>query len=237
LQRECACGNHTTSGSECAECSKSRLSIQGATRNPEPQTRNWDEVPLIVNEVLHSPGQPLDQATRAFFEPRFGHAFSQVRVHTDAKAAESARAVNALAYTVGRHVVFCSGQYAPSTRAGKNLLAHELAHTIQQAPAIARQTPGPCPPASTIISELRDKDIAGQTETEMQRAISLAQARSMRGATAVTPSMIQQGDQAIRREFGNVLPAGRDFAASVTTLTPTQFAALRIQSARCCSCA
>jgi len=123
LQRECACGNHTTSGSECAEFSKSRLWIQGATRNPEPQTRNWDGVPLIVNEVLHSPGQPLDAATRAFFEPRFGHAFSQVRVHTDAKAAESARAVNALAYTVGRHVVFCSGQYAPSTRAGKNLLA------------------------------------------------------------------------------------------------------------------
>jgi len=67
----------------------------------------------------------------------------------------------------------------------------------------------------------------------MQRAIRLAQARSMRGATAVTPSMIQQADLAIRREFVDVLPAGRDFtaSASVTTLTPTQFAALRVPDA------
>jgi hypothetical protein len=65
-------------------------------------------------------------------EPRFGHDFSQVRVHTDAKAAESARAVNALAYTVGRNVVFEEGQFVPSTNVGKQLLAHELAHTVQQ---------------------------------------------------------------------------------------------------------
>ena len=63
-------------------------------------------MPPIVHEVLHSPGQPLDPATRAFMEPRFGHDFSTVRVHTDARAAASARTVNALAYTVGRDVVF-----------------------------------------------------------------------------------------------------------------------------------
>jgi hypothetical protein len=65
-------------------------------------------------------------------EPRFGHDFSKVRVHTDAKAAESAQAVNARAFTVGRHVVFASGKYAPYTPDGKRLLAHELAHTLQQ---------------------------------------------------------------------------------------------------------
>jgi hypothetical protein len=89
-------------------------------------------VPPIVREVLRSPGQPLDAETRAFMEPRFGHDFSRVRVHTDGAAAESARAVNAFAYTVGRDVVFEAGEYAPSTWIGRNLLAHELTHTIQQ---------------------------------------------------------------------------------------------------------
>jgi hypothetical protein len=73
-------------------------------------------VPPIVNEVLRSPGQPLDAAICTFMEPRFGYDFSQVRVHTDARAAESARAVNALAYTVGRDVVFGAGQYAPYSK-------------------------------------------------------------------------------------------------------------------------
>lgn len=77
-------------------------------------------------------GQPLPKSVREFFEPRFGHDFRQVRVHTDAKAAESARAVNALAYTVGQNVVFGAGRYAPDTRAGRRLLAHELTHVLQQ---------------------------------------------------------------------------------------------------------
>src|SRR6266516_6868887 len=88
--------------------------------------------PPIVHDVLHSPGQPLDQATRTFMEPRFGHDFSKVRVHTDARATESAHAVNALAYTVGHNIVFGGGQYTPNTTAGQRLLAHELTHTVQQ---------------------------------------------------------------------------------------------------------
>jgi len=90
-------------------------------------------VPAIVHDVLNDGrGQPLDAETRAFMEPRFGHDFSQVRVHTDTQAAESARTVNALAYTVGRDVVFGAGLYAPNTRMGQKLIAHELMHTIQQ---------------------------------------------------------------------------------------------------------
>jgi len=89
-------------------------------------------VPDLVHDVLRSPGQPLDATTRAFMEPRFGHDFSSVRVHTDAEAAESASAVNALAYTVGRDVVFGAGQYAPRTQTGQRLMAHELSHVIQQ---------------------------------------------------------------------------------------------------------
>jgi outer membrane protein OmpA-like peptidoglycan-associated protein len=89
-------------------------------------------VPPIVHEVLRSPGQPLDAATRAYMEPRFGHDFSKVRVHADGKAAEAARAVDALAYTVGRDVVFGEGQYRPANREGRHLLAHELTHVVQQ---------------------------------------------------------------------------------------------------------
>jgi hypothetical protein len=86
----------------------------------------------FVHQVLQSPGDPIDPDTRSFMEARFGHDFSRVRVHTDAEAAASARAVNARAYTVGRDVVFGNGRYAPQTSAGRHLLAHELAHVVQQ---------------------------------------------------------------------------------------------------------
>lgn len=89
-------------------------------------------VPPLVHDVLHSPGQPFDAATRSFMESRFGHDFSHVRVHTDTRAVESARAVGALAYTAGKDVVFGAGQYIPWTDAGKKLLAHELTHVVQQ---------------------------------------------------------------------------------------------------------
>jgi hypothetical protein len=88
--------------------------------------------PPIVYEVLRSAGQPLDPNTRAFLEPRFGYDFSHVRVHTDAQAAKSAQAVGALAYTVGRDIVFGAGQYSPGVSGGQRLLAHELAHVVQQ---------------------------------------------------------------------------------------------------------
>jgi hypothetical protein len=90
-----------------------------------------------VHAVLASPGRPLDAATRASLEPRFGHDFSRVRIHADASAAASAGALRALAYTVGRDVVFGTGQYAPETAAGRELLAHELAHVVQQGSASA----------------------------------------------------------------------------------------------------
>jgi hypothetical protein len=82
--------------------------------------------------VLRSSGQPLETSTRAFFEPRFGHDFSKVRVHADEAAAASAKAVNALAYTSGDHVVWGGGRHALSSAAGRSLLAHELAHVVQQ---------------------------------------------------------------------------------------------------------
>lgn len=88
--------------------------------------------PSIVHEVLRSAGRPLDQGDRNFFEPRFGHDFCRVRIHANAKAAESANAVGALAYTVGEDVVLATTRHNPQTHAEKRLLAHELAHVVQQ---------------------------------------------------------------------------------------------------------
>jgi len=90
------------------------------------------EAPAIVHDVLHSPGLPLDAATRAYFEARFGRDFSQVRVHTGSSAGQSARDLNAQAYTVGYDLVFAAGRFAPGTRDGQRLIAHELAHVVQQ---------------------------------------------------------------------------------------------------------
>ena len=83
-------------------------------------------------QSLKGGGQPLSENDRTFFEPRFGYDFSKVRVHTDTRAAETTRAVNAQAFTLGKDVMFGAGQYHPSTLEGMSLLAHELVHTIQQ---------------------------------------------------------------------------------------------------------
>jgi outer membrane protein OmpA-like peptidoglycan-associated protein len=129
LQRQCACGQHTTDQhGQCTECKKKGQLLQRRAVN-----QNGPEIaPPIVHEVLRSPGRPLDPATRAYMEPRFGHDFGQVRVHTDEQAALSASAVNAQAYTVGKNVVFAAGQYSPRRPTGMHLIAHELVHVMQQ---------------------------------------------------------------------------------------------------------
>src|SRR5262245_23414783 len=104
LQRQCACGSSPGMTGECEECSSKKLTIQRRATNQTEQSA----VPPLVHEVLRSPGQLMDPVTRASMESRFGHDFSNVRVHTDARAAESARAVNALAYAAGRDIVFGS---------------------------------------------------------------------------------------------------------------------------------
>lgn len=177
LQRKCACGGAGGFTGACEECDKKRLAMQ---RQAARQTAT-DEAPSIVHDVLRSPGEPLDAATRTLMESGLGHTFSRVavdalqsrhsglaigaagdryeqeadanaarlssgltmngeghadfshvRLHTDARAAESARAVGAHAYTAGHHIVFEAGQYAPQTSEGRALIAHELTHVQQQ---------------------------------------------------------------------------------------------------------
>ncbi len=103
-------------------------------------------------------GEPLSESVRAYFEPRFGRDFSQVRVHTDSKASESAQKLSAKAYTVGRDIVFGAGQYAPNTGVGKKLIAHELAHTVQQSRGVHRvQRFVECLPITMAITKDDDR--------------------------------------------------------------------------------
>ena len=116
VQRTCA---------QCEEEEKGKLHRKETGAGPAT-------APPLVHEVLRSPGQPLDPGARAFMEPRFGHDFGSVRVHTDAKAATSARAVSASAYTVGNHMVFDHSRLDFGSQSGRRLLAHELTHVVQQ---------------------------------------------------------------------------------------------------------
>jgi Domain of unknown function (DUF4157) len=126
---------------KCAHCEEEEKAT--AVQPKLQRKENGTAPPLAppqVERVLSAPGQPLDPATRAFMEPRFGHSFDQVRIHTGSQPAESARSIGALAYTVGRNIVFNQGRYSPRTPEGQRLLAHELTHVVQQnSAAVARR--------------------------------------------------------------------------------------------------
>lgn len=116
------------------------------------------------HDSLPHGGQPLPPSVRAFFEPRFGYDFSQVKIHTNSQAAESAQALNARAYTYRNNVVFNRGEYSPETNAGRHLLAHELTHVVQQSgashPPVQRQAvPNyrDCTPGITGIADSNER--------------------------------------------------------------------------------
>lgn len=164
LQRKCACGRDAGPAGECAECRRKRLQRKGA--GPDAAANAVLGVSPAVQNVLQSSGRPLDRATRGAMERHFGHDFGRVQVHTGAQAAASAREVNALAYTVGQHVVFGEQRYAPATREGQHLLAHELAHVVQQRDA--RFAPGDLALAGDRWE--READAAAQAVVDGGRA-------------------------------------------------------------------
>lgn len=135
--------NTITLQRKCSFCPKKKKLIQRSSMG-----RSEVDLP-IVHDVLKSPGQPLGISAKSFFEPKFGYDFGKVRVHTDARAAESARALNARAYATGQNIVFGSGQYDTETTEGKHLLAHELTHVIQQSHRLVT--------ASHILNETGDR--------------------------------------------------------------------------------
>jgi hypothetical protein len=117
---------------------KEEVPVQRKAERAEPLYVDTAE----VESVVASPGRPLDPETRRYMESHIGFDFGKVRVHTDARAAASARALGARAYTLGSHVVFSSGRYAPKSAEGRRLLAHELTHVVQQSPSIASRPLG-----------------------------------------------------------------------------------------------
>jgi hypothetical protein len=118
---------------KCPKCNKDEKKILQAKESAgQVLIKERQGVPPIVQQVMHTSGQQMDVRTQEFMEHRLGHDFSKVRIHTDARAMESARAVNALAYTVGNDVIFGEGQYRPNSKMGRKLLAHELSHVVQQ---------------------------------------------------------------------------------------------------------
>jgi Domain of unknown function (DUF4157)/Protein-glutamine gamma-glutamyltransferase len=140
LQRKCACGGTPGTTGDCAECHEKRR--QHKNLSSKPVARTASSAPPVVHEVLRSPGQPLDPATRGLMESQFGHDFGNVRVHADSESDATARSVDAQAFTVGRHVAFRAGHYSPNTQTGRRLLGHELTHVVQQtdnAPALTLQ--------------------------------------------------------------------------------------------------
>jgi Domain of unknown function (DUF4157) len=139
---------------KCAECEEEEAHTVRPKREASHATAQL-ETPDVVYAALRGSGQSLDPQTRSFFEARLGRDFSQVRIHVDSIAETSARAVKATAYTVGSDVVFAAGRYAPHSSDGRRLLAHELAHVVQQRAAgpssAARQSltaPGASDPTS-----------------------------------------------------------------------------------------
>lgn len=176
LLRRCSCD---VSGGGCDSCRKKREGLHRSARG----LGVGGVAPPIVHQVLADSGQPLDPGTRGFMESRFQHDFSAVRVHTDARAARSAAAVDAYAYTVGRHVVFDAGQYSPATSDGRQLLAHELAHVVQAGPR------------SDVAGPLRLGAADEASEGEAR-----AQAGAIVAASAAAPlSLTADAHQSLRR--------------------------------------
>ncbi|MFP3556894.1 DUF4157 domain-containing protein [Paraburkholderia sp. SIMBA_049] len=209
LQRKCACGAYA-SGGECEGCRREKHG--DAQRSASGGARGGVErAPPIVHDVLRSSGEPLGRAARALFESRFAHDFSRVRVHRDGQATRSAQAIDALAYTVGNHIVFAEGQYAPDTIAGSRILAHELTHVVQQ----GGQTPSPGEPllidpsaveeheaiANAALSDRLGLLTAGSVSHALQRAcMTGAKCPANAGQGAKTKATLDDPQVKARRE-------------------------------------
>ncbi|MCP3799899.1 DUF4157 domain-containing protein [Allokutzneria sp. A3M-2-11 16] len=158
--------------------------------------------PMVVQDVLATPGSPLPADLCAEFGPRFGFDFSQVRVHTDDLAARSSESVSAEAFTVGRHIVFGASRFSPATTRGRELLSHELAHVVQHRGASGTGTPMVGAP-----------DCAAERQADSGGALSVAapmvRRKPARQDTAAAPEITveQSPEQLVIRVAGE--PAAR----------------------------
>lgn len=217
LQRKCTCAITAGFQDDCEECRKNR----SARRPGSAASLGSGVAPPVVHEVLNAHGRPLDAATRAYFEPRLGADFSQVRIHDDARAADSAAELEASAYTLGRDISFAAGLYAPQSVAGRRLLAHELTHVVQQG-----QAPTAGAPTRVI-------DPADPTEREAERvAETIASGgyervrTGARGESQIARLPAERGgvpcaSDAYRAELRDVALQPVFFRSSATDISPT----------------
>jgi hypothetical protein len=208
--------------------------VQRVAEQPAGQS---GAVPASVEQVLAGPGRPLEPSLRQDMEQRFGHDFSQVRVHVDERAAKSAEAIGASAYTLGQQVVFGRGRFNPSSGAGRRLIAHELTHTLQQrgasgtgptkAPAAdhpASRTPDPrsaltFTPSGLQVTRQRSDDISDDINLIKARILVVTLLRLF-GRTPATPrsqtelnaeARVLAEEQWKRKQFWEAVPNGPEF--------------------------
>ncbi len=188
IQRKCTCGGACPMCQE-EQSEEEHVSLQ--TKHVGSGDLAQTAMPPIVDEVLRSPGQPLDPATRTFFEARFGYDFSHVRVHLGAAAQVSAASERALAYTAGRDLVFGAGEFQPQTMAGRWLIGHELAHVIQQRGSVSG---------------------SGATEGTLEREAGDAAMRvALGGSAQISPACGGPGVQFLRVSSGGFGKALEEF--------------------------
>lgn len=178
---------------------------------------NTEAIPASVDRVLAEPGAPLEPALRHDMEARFGHDFSRVRVHADAPAGRSAREVEALAYTVGHHLVFAPGRFAPTTADGRRLVAHELTHVLQQTGSAA--LPGSRRPA-VLTSRAAGPCLARQPDVESVRSTARDLVRAeLPGADVSLPLDIERALRRLAGQGGKTGKAASDLLEELGRLT------------------
>jgi hypothetical protein len=226
---------------------------RGAANGVAPARRAQTAAPgrESYEDPLPSSGQPLDPATRAFFEPRFGHDFSQVRIYSDTEAAESAKSLGARAYTAGSKIAFGGGLYQPGTGEGQRLLAHELTHVVQQGhaaavpgggvavakgatPAIQRDTPpgpagqtAPTGPLTITKKFTPDKDVVSRQEATQALTDFLWKAQAAQGGQTlrVTPAVRAAVLKLFKGDTNGSISAESFLNRTVLPGSPPEFAA------------
>ncbi len=180
-------------GRDCGagECEHDENKLHRHASGPGP-----DYAPGIVHEVLRTSGAPLPTGVRGTMEQHLGHDFADVRIHTDAAAGRSATAVNALAYTVGRHVVFGAGHYDPASASGQRLLRHELSHA-------ADAGPGAAPPSGSLrVSSPQDAQEQRAQAASSRSSPTMAGPVADGGAADLHRQAVSDADLAAEREYG-----------------------------------
>lgn len=198
------------------------------TKSVQASNAGHTTAPPIAHEVLQAPGQPLDPAARAFFEPRFLHDFSTVRIHADPESARAARAIEARAYTLGRDIVFGQGQYVPGSTEGRRLLAHELTHVVQQGygggqpDAIIQRQQAAAAPAPTAADQQAEAPVESEGDKARRAVLEAAERRLKEKTTIVSEAEIKDIREGRIRLRLVKLPDGTEVKMNIPTATPVK---------------